>query len=217
MVGKTFKVVLCLSVLTLACGTLFAQSHQPLIAHTDTPSRVVTPAQAPPTGLKKIFSNLGPTTADYYNDTTGYYLLGPTNSVGDPEQWIAVPFIAKQDSHVAELQVAVGGISGTRKVFIGLYSDNAGSVGTELVSGAAYEIPNFGVCCHLVIVNVPPTAVTEGAQYWIGVTTDDVNAPNFTGVVQSSNQGTTAYNPETEEWISFSNNWPAAAAFGTIP
>src|SRR5271167_4022926 len=133
MVGKMFKSVLCLSVLALA-GTAFAEG--PAVAHTKH-SGVVVPTRANPPALKKIFSNLGPTATDNYNDATGYYVLGPTNSIGDPEQWIALPFTPKTGAHVTELQVAVGWISGTKRVVVGLYSDSAGTVGTLLASGAS--------------------------------------------------------------------------------
>jgi hypothetical protein len=216
MVGKMFKPVLCLFVLALA-STVFAQTaHRPAIAHT-TPSAVVTPTRALPPALKKIFSNLGPTATDNYNDATGYYILGPTNSLGDAEQWIALPFTPKTGAHVTELQAAVGSISGTLKVVVGLYSDNAGTVGTLLASGSSTHIPAFGACCQLVSVHITSTAVTAGTQYWIGVSTDDTNAPDFTGVFESSNDNNTAGNESAGSWFTFSNNVPAAAALGTIP
>ncbi|MFZ0309332.1 MAG: hypothetical protein WCA76_22080 [Candidatus Sulfotelmatobacter sp.] len=217
MAGKRFTSVLCLLMLALACGTVFAQSHELKIAPTIAPSKVITPAKATPPALKPIYTNLGPTPTDDYNDTTGYYVLGPTNSIGDSEQWIAVPFTPKADSHVSELEVAVGLISGTPKVVVGLYSDNAGTVGTLLASGASTHIPAYGACCTLVTVHITSTAVTAGTQYWIGVTTDDTKAPDFTGVFQSSNDANTGGNEAAGSWFTFSNNWPAAAALGTVP
>ena len=53
---------------------------------------------------------------------------------------------------------------------VGLYSDNAGVVGTLLATGHASTIPVFGTCCQLVTVNIKSTAVTAGTQYWIVVT-----------------------------------------------
>jgi hypothetical protein len=213
MVGKTLTSVLCLSVLALA-STAFAQG--PAIAHTKHSGVVIATREAP-APLKKIFTNLGPTATDNYNDATGYYLLGPTNSVSLPEQWIAVPFTPKAGAHVTELQVAVGWISGTKKVVVGLYSDNAGQVGTLLASGSSTHIPNFGACCQLVSVHITSTAVTAATQYWIGITTDDTGAPDFTGVAESSNDVNSAANVALAGWATFSNNWPAAAALGTVP
>src|SRR5271169_194457 len=110
MVGKMFKPVLCLFVVALACCTVFAQSERgPLVAHT-THSGAITPAKEAPASTVKIFSNLGPSPTNNYNDTTGYYVLGPTNSVGDGEQWIAVPFTPKANSTVTKLQMAIGSI-----------------------------------------------------------------------------------------------------------
>jgi hypothetical protein len=217
MVGKMFKPVLCLFVVALACSTVLAQSERgPLVAHT-THSGVITPTKEAPASLVKIFSNLGPTATNNYNDTTGYYVLGPTNSVGDGEQWIAVPFTPEANSTVTGLQMAIGLISGTAEVFVGLYSDNSGSVGTLMAGGPSTKIPAFGTCCELVSVKVSPQSVTAGTQYWIGVQTVDMHAPDFTGVAESSNEANTSYNPAKVGWFTFSNNWPAAAAFGTIP
>jgi hypothetical protein len=216
MVGKTFTSLLGLFVLVLACGTVLAQSHQPAIAHT-TPSKVVTPTRDAPPALAKIYSNLGPTATDNYNDATGYYILGPTNSEALSEQWIALPFKPKANSHVSELRVAVGLISGTPRIIVGLYSDNAGAVGTLLASAPATHIPAFGACCSLVTVHITSTAVTAATQYWIGVTTDDTNAPDFTGVFESSNDANTGGDESAGTWFTFSNNWPAAEALGTVP
>lgn len=213
MAGKKSIAALLISLLALA-GALMAQSTGPRTAHMTTPSKNITPAQKP--GLATIFSNLGPTSSDAYNDTYGYYVLGPDNSIGDSEQYIAVPFTPKSNSTVEVLQVAVGYISGNNAVIVGLYSDSSGAVGTLLASREYRNVPNFGACCQLVTVEITPTAVTAGTQYWIGVSTDDTHAPNFTGVFESSNSATTAYNPAQEGWFTFSNGWPAAGAYGSI-
>jgi hypothetical protein len=211
MVGK--KAVVFLSLLAFA-GTALAQG--PRVAHSTAPSRVVTPAQAPPAGLKPIFSNLSASTTDTYNDTYGYYVLGPDNSVGDNEQWIAVPFTPAAASTAEALVAAIGWESGTKAVVLGLYSDNDGAPGTLLASGESAKIPDFGTCCSVVVVSITPTALTAGTQYWLGASSDDTRAASFTGVFQSSNGGTTAYNPSEEGWVAFSNGVPAGAVYGTI-
>src|SRR5208337_2801846 len=91
--------------ITFVSGMLFAQG--PKVAHT-THSGPVVPARATPVTLKTIFSNFGPTAANDYNDTTGYYVLGPDNSEGDSEQWIGLPFTPAANSHVTQLQAAIG-------------------------------------------------------------------------------------------------------------
>ena len=217
MAGTTLSRMLYrLFVLSLFCGTNFGQSAAPAVAHT-THSGIVTPAQPTPATLKTIFTNLGPSKTDDYNDTSGLYITGPTNSFGDAEQADAVPFTPKSDSHVTQLQAAVGWLSGTKKVVVGLYSDASGTVGTQLARGSSTSIPDFGTCCILVVVKIPSTAVTAGTQYWIGASTDDTNAPDFAGVFEASNNATTSANVSLTGWFAFSNDWPAAAALGTIP
>lgn len=203
----------CFFVLTLASGILWAQGLK--VAHT-TPSGHNTPANEP-AGLKVIYSNLGPTATNDYNDTEGYYVLGPSNSVGDPEQWIGIPFTPKANAHVEVLQAAIGWESGTKVVDLGLYSDNAGVVGTVLASGHSTQIPTFGTCCQVVTVSITSTAVTAGTQYWLVATSDDTHAPNFTGVFQSSNQANIGYNVGQAGWGTFNAEVPAGAVRGTIP
>jgi hypothetical protein len=201
--------------LALSSGLLLAQG--PKVAHTVHTGPVV-PARETPATTVTLFTNLGPSAADLYNDTTGYYVLGPSNSVGDSEQWIGLPFTAKVSAHVTVLQLAIGWISGTKGIDVGLYADDGtGNVGAVLASGHSTKIPAFGTCCQLVSVTLPATAITAGSQYWVVATSDDTHAPDFTGVFQASNSGTVAYNPAIAGWTAFSTNTPAAAVKGTVP
>jgi hypothetical protein len=168
--------------------------------------------------LKVIFTNLGPTKTNDYNITAGgYYVTGPTNGVGTSEQSIALPFTPKGNSHVSQLQAAIGYISGTKLVTLGLYSDASGVVGTLLAGGSSTKIPLEAVCCQLVSVNITSTAVTAGTQYWIVATSDDVNGPDLAAVWQPSNTANTGGNVALGGWFTFSNLLPAGAAAGTIP
>ena len=115
------------------------------------------------------------------------------------------------------MSAAIGWISGTLLVNIGLYSDNAGTVGTLLASGQSSAIPAFGACCSLVSVTIPPTKVAAHTQYWIVASSDDTNGADFTGVFEAANNGVIGYNEALAGWASFTTNTPAAAAKGTTP
>ena len=205
-----------LSVLTLASGILVAQDAGPLRVAKTTHTGVNTKTKNP-SGSRKLWSNLGPTPTNAYNDTTGYYVLGPTNSVGLSEQWIGVPFVPKANETVTALQVAVQYESGTNQFIVGLYSDNGGTVGTLLASGTGTNAPVFGTCCATVNVTIPATSISQGSQYWIVASSDDTNAPDFTGVFAASNTAIIAGDVGLGGWFSFTTNTPAAAAWGTIP
>ena len=205
-----------LFVLALASGTVLAQDAGLKVAHT-THSGPIKADTSSFSSAKLIFSNLAPPPAAAYNDTTGYYVLGPTNSVGLSEQWIAVPFIPKNNSHVTTLQLAVQWISGSNSIQVGLYSDNGGTVGSQLASVEAAVNSTFGTCCQLVTASIPSTAVTRGKQYWIVANSDDTNAPDFTGVFDASATQIIGANLSVSGWFSFTTNTPAAAAWGTIP
>ena len=90
-------------------------------------------------------------------------------------------------------------------------------VALGFASGETNKVPAFGTCCQTVNVTVPSTAITAGTQYWIGVTSDDTQAPGFTGVFESTNSSTIAYNPSLDGWFTFSGNVPAILVRGTLP
>jgi hypothetical protein len=220
MIQKKIKrAVLGLLVVTLACGTLLAQSglvkahgkHHGTITRSETPST---------TGMVTIFSNMLAVTGNQYNDTFGFYVLGPDNSEGDAEQWIAIPFTPAANSHVEELQLAVGIISGTNLLNVTLAADGGGIPGKSLASKTVSNVPEAWTCCKLVTVKFksPGISVTAGTQYWIVATSDDSFGSTFTGVWQFSNLNWYSGNGAEAGWISSNiNYWPAGAASGTIP
>jgi hypothetical protein len=221
MVGRMLKrAVLGLFVLTLACITLLAQSG-PKIGHSTNHSGTSTPPAPPAAGLVTIFSNMFPVTGNMYNDTVGYYVAGPDNSIsGLSEQWISIPFTPAANAHVEELQLAVGIISGTSRFDVTLASDDGGIPGTSLGTKSVTVIPEWGKCCKLVTVKfkAPGIAVTAGTQYWIVATPDDVFAPDFTGIWAFSNLDWVGYNVGQAGWATiYDSDWPAGNALGTIP
>jgi hypothetical protein len=184
------------------------------VAHTK--SSGATKKQNNPSSLRVLWSNFGPSPTNAYNATTGYYVLGPNNSVGFSEQAIGVPFVPKADETVEALQVGVQWISGQRLVDVGLYTDAAGTVGSLIAGGSSSSIPDFGTCCQTVNVTIPSTHISQGVQYWI-VATDDPAAPDFTGVFVASNLAVISGDEAQSGWFSFTTNTPAAAAWGTLP
>ena len=209
------RVLGCSLVLTLASGMLWAQDA-PKVAHTKR-APAVAPAAPPPAGYKVLFSNLSKSTTNLYNATTGYYVLGPNNSIGFGEQWIALPFTPTWNGHATAIEAAIGYISGTSLVDLALYSDNGGTVGSLIAGGSSQNIPAFGACCQLVYVSIPPTALSKDTQYWVVAATNDTDGSDFTGVFESTNESTIAYNPAQSGWFTFSGNVPAVAVTGTIP
>jgi hypothetical protein len=201
----------CLLVLALASGMIWAQAPQTSRTK-DSGVRIA----EPPSSLKLIWTNLGPTATNAYYPDSGFNVDGPDNSLGLSEQWFAIPFKPKASAHLEQLQAAIGYISGTELVEIGLYSDNNGAVGTLLASGETKKMPTFGACCQLASVSITSTAVTAGTQYWIVAQPDDTNGPSFYGAWMAVNQ-TMAFNPSQTGWLNINGDVTAAAARGTIP
>jgi hypothetical protein len=219
MFSKTLmRALCCLFVVTFACGVLVAQELK--VAPKPNHVTLVAPYvdhSLPPANVT-IFTNLGPTATNNYNAAAGgYYVSGP-NAIDNPtDQWIAIPFLNKQADHATQIQAAIGWISGTKKVNLGIYTDNAGVVGTMLAQASTTRIPTSGTCCQLAQVNIPSTALAANTTYWVVATTDDVAAPDFEAVWQPSNQANIGADVAQGGWFTFSGLVPAVAVKGTNP
>lgn len=172
MAGKTYlRTVVCVLVLLLACGTLFAQTR-PKKYHVDpNPNRVITPTPRTDSAAANVtfFSNLGPTPDNNYYSLNGWVVAGP-NDVTFGEQWIGMTFTPKQTGHVKQIKLPIGWIEGTNKFVVGLYNDNgAGTVGTLIKQVAVQNAPTFGDCCTLDTANMgnPGVAITANTPYWV--------------------------------------------------
>jgi hypothetical protein len=216
------KTVASLAVLTLACGSLFAQRQKPQMAHADR-SPIVIPAQDPPAGLVTIFSNLGPNNTDLYYSANGWVVSG-SSAADFAEQWVGLPFTVKANSHVTRVQLALGNISGTNKFVVGIYNDNgSGAPGTVIAQFQMQNAPVFGTCCSLVTkaISGAGLAVQAGKTYWIVANSNDTTAPSFEGAWAFSNLSL-AFDEAQGGWAGsnvgdFGAGQPAGAVFGTTP
>ncbi len=169
-----------------------------------------------------IFTNLERTSTDRYNSFTGLLVAG-NNAPFEPESWLALPFTPTADVHAKTLATAIGYVSGTKSVNLGIYSDNGGMVGTLLPGGqgSTTEIPNDGDCCDLTTVTLAGAGVSlaKGTQYWLVASPDNANAPDFEGFWHLSNLALSAYQEPEEfiNWTSFEADWLAAEIEGTSP
>ena len=183
-----------------------------------------------------IFSNLGPSSTDLFftGESTvalnGGCILGAVhpspNCEGEHavETWLAMPFTPKQNSHATELQAAVGVLKGTNQFLLALFSDNNGTPGTALATVTVTDAPPSNTCCKLATANLasPGIALTAGKRYWVVAKTDDVNAPDFSGIWAFSNNGIVVVGgPQANGqpvWFSEENAGGFAFAVkGTIP
>jgi hypothetical protein len=222
---KHLKYPACVAiVLALACCAAYAQSAPKSIHSAPSLISQNIPAPAPPAGTPPIFSNLGPTATNDYNDGNGIYVLGKTSSTGDPEQWVAVPFTATKASHATQIAAAIGVLnSGSNGAFtLGLYSDNgANGVGTLLASGNAKATAVFGTCCTLTKVKFAGAgiALTAKTQYWVVASANDTTNPGLSAAWAVSN----TYNygldspGSSSGWLTLSLDDPAVEVLGTVP
>ena len=153
-----------------------------------------------------IFSNLGPSDTDLFFTGTSTVALNGGCIIGadkldidfcgrhQGETWLAMPFTPKQNSHATLLQAAVGLFQGTNQFQLALFNDANGLPGTALATVTVTDAPQANTCCNLATASLgtPGIALTAGKQYWVVAKTDDVNAPDFSGIWAFSNQGIVA-------------------------
>ena len=217
--------VLCLAILALVSSNLFAQNAQ----NAKTPQMSVTvgspiihPADAPPPGVKVLYSNLGSKT-DTYTDSSGWTISGPDSELGF-SQAIGIPWTPTTNSTIQGLQVALqwaGG--GTNNGAVAVFSDASGLPGSPLKFWNPANLPSFGTCCALVTVRaVAGVKVTAGTQYWIVVGTDFPSETAFDVWDFTWNEisGTVAFEGNTSTngvWETFTGTLPAFAIYGSTP
>ena len=205
-------------VVSLACGMLVAQDLK--VSPRPAQVRFVGPPVAPSGAAATtfLFNNLGPTNTNLYNAPAGgYYVCGTNCPAILTDQWIGVQFFNKSASHAGQILAAIGWISGTKKVNLGIYTDSAGVPGTQLGGGSTTNIPTYGTCCGLAQVSFAGVALSANTNYWVVATADDVNASDFEGAWLPTNQANIAADVTQTGWFGFSGLVPAAAVKGTIP
>ena len=218
------RTVLCLTVLTLACGTLFAADQRlPEIAIV-VASGDIHPNVGNDAGLKTIFSNLGSKTDAYY-DAEGYYIAGP-NHGSYYAQWVAVAFTPVHAATATQIQIAVEwyGLQNSTKGFeLVLAADASGLPGKSLHSwDVKKNVPNFGTCCKLdTATYAKGIKLKKGKQYWVvaktdSKSTDTVDVWDYTWNEQRGNIAST--DPNLGRWVVTADQvLPAFAVQGTIP
>lgn len=169
-----------------------------------------------------IFTNLDRISDTLYLFGAGLTIAGNQVSNHD-ETWLALPFTLKANYHANTLAAAIGWVSGTKLINMGIYSDNAGKVGTLLpgAQGSTSQIADLGDCCDLAKVNLPGAGVqlSAGIQYWLVAGPDNSLGPTFKGEWQTSTLAVSAYQePENViNWSDFGGTWLAAEIRGTSP
>ena len=179
----------------------------------------VEPALDPPATLTVIFSNLGKSNTEAY-DEPGYGVNGPKAPGTSFTTFLAIPFKPRQNAHVEQVQAAVQYVSGTNEITLSLYSDNSGKPGALLAGPVTVNnLPVYFHCCALAVANFPASvAVTAGAQYWIAAETPA--ASDFAGIwsfVPSKLQVSSWTRGDGWQSTKATIEEPAGAAYGTVP
>jgi hypothetical protein len=212
--------------MTLACGAVMGQGFAP--AHglkfaPPTKCAGVPFWQAMPDWPgAPIFSNLSPagSVGSLYDcGAGGYYVLGPTNCLAFPEQWIAVSFWTGPSGGTAtRIQTAIiqePTCLSTARVLLGIYTDDGGAPSAPLAPLVEAPAAVKTVCGQLTQVVVPATALAPNTKYWLTARTAPGTAnQNLAAIWYASNNAQIGYQiAATPPWASFSGLTPAGAVF----
>jgi hypothetical protein len=174
------KISLAIVVAALASGTLMAQTKARTFQGSGQVSAVPhSNVQIPyrednsdiPDVNISIAKNLGPTGNSYVLDN-GWLVTGASDpTFGGPDS-VGVQFRPKVTCHATTLTAAITYFEGTKNLRLGIYTSNAGAVGTLIQDGATTTIPAFGTCCTLAKVTLSGVgaALTAGTDYFLVAT-----------------------------------------------
>ncbi len=171
--------------------------------------------------LKNIYSNLGSSKTDLYNDNDSWLEAGPDSAYST--QFIAMAFTPKSNSHVSQVRVAVQHdetSGGANQVNLSIYGDTNGAPGTLLAGPVTVKnLPGTGTCCLLAVANFPPVAVTGGSQYWVVADTPlSGTGSDFAGAWDFISKEVWYGVSTGSGWLPFPGIWePAGEVLGTIP
>ncbi len=155
--------------------------------------------------LKKIYSNLGPST-DLFDCEEGWLILGPDSYDGE-QQWIGFPVTLSKPATVTQLRAAMfyyGGFGSEGNDFnLGIWSDSSGVPGKEIHGANKRGMLPYGECSigirrkggDILHVNIQPTKLKAKTQYWM-VITNAKNSPDASGAwdfTYNLSEGTQAY------------------------
>jgi len=177
------RVLVCMTIVMIACGTMFAAQH---------PGMAMTKGQGPivpmvkwDAKLKTIYSNLGKGSSAY-DSSNVWLVMGSANTYFGYEQYIAMPFTPKKNATATQLKGSFTyyGV-GTNSVTFALFADSSGLPGKSLKAVDAKNLPTFGTCCTVTTVKLGKgVKVKKGTQYWgVGeqdsTNSDAVNVWNY--------------------------------------
>jgi hypothetical protein len=175
------KISLTIVVAALAGGTLMAQTKAPTVQQL---GRVITLPHFPSVQIPLrednsdspdvnvlIAKNLGPAGNTYVIDN-GWVVSGSADPTFGGPFSVGIQFRSTGNFHAKRLSAAITYFEGTKNLRLGIYTSNAGAVGTLIQDGFTTAIPNFGTCCTLATVSLSGlgAALTAGTDYFLVAT-----------------------------------------------
>jgi hypothetical protein len=226
------KISLTIVAAALACGTLMAQTKARTVQQ---PGRVTILPHFPSVQIPLredssdspdvnviIAKNLGPTGNTYVIDN-GWVIAGASDPTfpGGPFS-VGIQFRATGNFHAKILSAAITYFEGTKNLRLGIYTSNAGAVGTLIQDGATTAIPNFGSCCTLAKVTLSGlgAALTAGTDYFLVATAgsaDEALVWDFLPPVNGGANGQSFFDPTTSTWDAEWTYYGAYQIQGTNP
>jgi hypothetical protein len=207
------RVLACIAILTIACGTMMAADRVPDRAIT-AGSGVIHPMHIDKK-LKTIYTNLG-SSSDAYYSTNGWLVAGSASALGHI-QFIAMPFSPAKKATATEIQSAITyDNSGTNGANVVLAADSSGLPGKTLASWDISNLPTFGTCCTLdTVKSKKGIKLKAKTQYWVVGQTDSKSNDAYDSWDYTYNlaTGNFAYNVGSG-WTTYDSDLSAYGVFG---
>jgi PEP-CTERM motif len=120
-----------------------------------------------------FYSNFNSDQNNLYDSSSGWTISG-TGTVGF-YQAIADQFVAGMSGSVSQIDIAVGIVTGTNSFYAALYTDNGGTLGTQLgMWNNLSATQSFGGCCGVIsITGITGINLTANQSYFLVVAPTD--------------------------------------------
>ncbi len=218
------KTLFVTALVILASVSLFAgQFGTPIHVKNNTVSRGHITESNEPTALKKIYSNLGPST-HAFDYTDGWLITGSSSPLGE-SQWIGYSFTPTKKHTATQLRAAMfyydGLGSGGNDFNFGIWSTTGSVPNAEIQGKDKKNLPTWtgtsSDCCKTQNVTIKATKLKKGTAYWFVMTNaaSETNAIGAWDFVYNDADGTQAYDIGGAGWNTEDVEISAFAVYGT--
>jgi hypothetical protein len=185
----SIKKISLIVIVTLACGTAFAQQGKITSGPYKGPMAPMMVPDNPDAGAP-FFTNfeLNSCTGCNYSGDNGFLVLGPANcGIANATQWLAYPFVSKKTGAVRKVILAITDWSictpTTHQFTVAIYSDACAGPAVQIGNAVNANAPTAPCLTASANFGAAGVSLTTGTRYWCVVTTNGTPQQNSTTAV----------------------------------